>query len=182
MLPLLILDLDETLLHSTTEPPPGGHDFDDGAYFTRVRPHLREFLELVEPHYRLGIFTAAGLYYALDMLKGIRRTTRYPLDFDAFHAHLFDYRHCDKTQTPEGERVTKDLRHFLDNGYQPHRVIALDDKPEVYERHPRNVLAAPAWTGDPNDTFLRDIAPLLVELSAADDLPSALPELLRRTA
>lgn len=173
MLPLLVLDLDETLLHSTTSTPEAGCDFDNGAYHTRLRPHLREFLEKVDPHYRVAIYTAAGLFYALDMIKGIRRATRYPFEPDT----ILDYRHC----THEGDLLLKDLTHLEARGHDLRRAVALDDKPQGYALHPHNVLPAPAWTGDPDDTFLKDVTPTLLALAKAEDVTRLIPELRQRT-
>lgn len=144
--PLLVLDLDETLVHSTSEPVESP-DFSDGAYNTRLRPHLREFLQAVDPWWHLAIFTAAGQIYAQDMLAGIRAHTRFPLE----PLFVFDRRRC----TPRRDPETGDLHHLKDlekvrrKGFNLERVLVLDDKPAGLQRQRGNLLTAPALEGDP---------------------------------
>jgi len=165
--PLLVLDLDETLLHSTPEPITNA-DFTSSGYNTRLRPHLREFLEAVDPWWHLAIFTAAGQFYAQDMLEGIRRHTPFPLE----PLFLFDRRRCTPRQDPDTGNVTwlKDLKKVRRKGFNLDKVLVLDDRPAGLARHRGNLLRAPEWTGDPNDTFLLDVLPTLKRLSQADNI------------
>jgi RNA polymerase II subunit A small phosphatase-like protein len=82
---LLILDLDETLIHSETFPgsdylDEGTYDFsfaiDSGAwsssshhYYTRKRPFLDEFLEYAFSNFKVGVWTAADMDYASIILN-----------------------------------------------------------------------------------------------------------------
>lgn len=72
---LLILDMDETLLHSTDEYQLEGDydfkiEFDEGkiTYFVRKRPHLNEFLDFAFNNFKVAVWTAGGKDYAIEAL------------------------------------------------------------------------------------------------------------------
>lgn len=72
---LLILDMDETLLHSATEYQlEGDYDFKislgDGTYFVRKRPHLDKFLDYAFENFKVAIWTAGGEEYAKKAISG----------------------------------------------------------------------------------------------------------------
>jgi RNA polymerase II subunit A small phosphatase-like protein len=60
---LLILDLDETLVHASEEPLGRAHDFAVGPYFTYRRPHLAEFLIDCSVSFRLSVWSAGSEDY-----------------------------------------------------------------------------------------------------------------------
>ena len=62
--PLLILDLDETLLFSTEEDPGCGPVFRAGPYFTRLRPYLSDFIQTTSTAYDLAIWSSSSRDYA----------------------------------------------------------------------------------------------------------------------
>lgn len=166
--PLLILDLDDTLLHTSTVLPARTPDFSDGAYHTLLRPHLREFLLEAQKRWNLAVFTAGGQFYARDMIEGIRRTTRVPFELE----FVFDRRRCTpRTNFDTGEQVQlKDLKKVKRLGYRLERTLIIDDKPAGLARHRGNILRAPEWTGDPADTFLKDVLPLLEHLAQVENI------------
>lgn len=168
--PVLVLDLDETLLHSTIDPNTPA-DFTFGAYKTRLRPHLREFLQAIDPWWHVGIFTAAGHLYAQAMLEGIRAHAPFPLE----PVFVFDRRRCTPRQDPDTGETTwlKDLKKVRRRGFNLERVLVLDDRPAGLARHRGNLLHAPAWEGDPTDTFLLDVLPTLERLSGVENIRTA---------
>ena len=79
---LILLDLDETLIHSEEFPrlAPSMKDFDfkvsfesDNSfwYMTKKRPFLKEFLEFLFTNFDVGIWTASGEDYALKIIENI---------------------------------------------------------------------------------------------------------------
>jgi len=168
--PLLVLDLDETLLHSTPDPTADA-DFTFGAYKTRLRPHLREFLEAIDRQWHVGIFTAAGALYAQAMLEGIRAHAPFPLE----PVFVFDRRRCTPRQDPDTDETTwlKDLKKVRRRGFNLERVLVIDDRPAGLARHRGNLLHAPAWEGDPTDTFLLDVLPALERLATEGNVRTA---------
>lgn len=80
---LVILDIDETLIHSEWLPndslKENQYDFKfqlgdvdlDFSFFTIKRPYLKEFLDYVFDNFDVAIWTAASHDYATEILKGI---------------------------------------------------------------------------------------------------------------
>src|SRR5262245_59077006 len=61
---LVILDLDETLVHGTEHPLARPADLRVGPYFVYQRPHLTSFLSALRERCSLAIWTSAGRDYA----------------------------------------------------------------------------------------------------------------------
>ena len=100
--PLLVLDMDETLLHTDFTYDESRSDVeivDDAGirYYVRfgtnhqlkvnLRPHLAYFLDQTSRHYNLVLFTASEEHYASAVIKFFDPENRY------FCAHLFR-QHC----------------------------------------------------------------------------------------
>jgi hypothetical protein len=92
----LVLDLDETLVHSTLDGAPGS----EGAHFhfpvhfngaehmvhVRMRPHMRDFLERTSELFEVVVFTASQKVYAeklLNILDPHRRLVRHRIYRDS---------------------------------------------------------------------------------------------------
>ena len=62
--PLLILDLDETLVHAREAPLAHAPDFVVAPYALYRRPNVAAFLERTERHYELAVWTSSSPAYA----------------------------------------------------------------------------------------------------------------------
>lgn len=97
--PLLILDLDETLIHSSWFQFKKSDQLittvcdRDGNYFVYKRPHLEEFLDFCFQHFDVAIWTAASQYYAHRILALI--CDKRPLIF------IYTEKRCTKVRYPE---------------------------------------------------------------------------------
>lgn len=67
--PLLLLDLDETLLHATTQELPFPADFRVFHYHVYQRPGLAEFLRRVAEHFRVAVWSSASDDYVREIVK-----------------------------------------------------------------------------------------------------------------
>jgi RNA polymerase II subunit A small phosphatase-like protein len=166
----LVLDLDETLVHSSFEAPPPkpdgspGFDFsvtvriDGGEFVIYVckRPFVNEFLRDVVQHWETIIFTASLSKYAnlvMDVLEdqaGCR-----------CHGRLFR-EHCSLV---EGFYV-KDLSRL---GRDVAKTLIIDNSPNSFMFHSRNGIACYTWTFEAEDTELRDLLPFLGHSAQAVD-------------
>lgn len=72
--PLLILDLDETLIHATEEHLDIAHDFVVGPYFIYRRPYLEKFLYGAAELYRLAVWSSSSFLYFRTVVDRIRPT------------------------------------------------------------------------------------------------------------
>ena len=113
--PLLVLDLDETLIHKPVQGRVYREDASDlemkcfiekdpqGRYFTVYkRPYLQEFLQELAEQFTIYVFTASEQRYAAAIVNAIDPERKYI-------ARVFDRRFCCATQ---GGYLVKDLRIF----------------------------------------------------------------------
>ena len=165
---LLVLDLDETLVSSNSVLK-GRCDLilrnivmTDGAApqtcYVQYRPGLIAFLHETAGLFEICVFTAGTKPYADQILDRIDPSR-------TFIQHRLYRHHCDVNS--DGHLV-KDLSRL---GRDLSTVAIVDNTPEAFERHPRNGVAVPTWTGEPKDTFLmKTLMPWLRQLSRAVDV------------
>lgn len=173
---ILILDLDETLIHShhdgfprvPTFAPVGPPDFlvrmeierNPVRFFVYKRPHVDYFLDIVSQWYDLVIFTASMEIYGsavtdrLDNNRNIlsRRFYRQSCKFER------------GVYTKDLSAVNSDLS----------RVFILDNSPVAYQLFPNNAIPIKSWFSDPSDTCLLSLLPFLDALRFCRDVRSVL--------
>src|SRR5262245_22093175 len=69
---LLILDLDETLIHATEKRLDIVADFQFEKYYVHKRPFLKEFLTDISKHFTIGIWSSADDRYVEEIVKTIK--------------------------------------------------------------------------------------------------------------
>eukprot|EP00759_Apiculatamorpha_spiralis_P029139 PhF_6_TR31467/c2_g1_i6/m.46214 len=167
--PLLVLDIDETLVHSSFEPR-GNHDVVlkvmvngvEHSIYVNIRPGLREFLDHVSTMFEICVFTASTSLYAntlMDFLDPGRKMLG-PL-------RLFR-EHCTMTRG----MYVKDLSLL---GRPLDRIIIIDNSPAAYAFQPRNSIAIKSYFDDRTDRELVGLIPLLTRLGRCQG--SVYPEL-----
>ena len=174
----LVLDLDETLVHSNLEDEEGTPDFTFPVKFNneihavnvRVRPHLQEFIRCVSEKFEVVIFTASQKVYADKLLD--------QLDPDRiFFSHrLFR----DSCVLVEGNYL-KDLSIL---GRDLNRTIIIDNSPQAFGFQIENGIPIESWYDDPTDEHLLRLLPVLDILSGVSDVKPILDrtfELRKRT-
>jgi Dullard-like phosphatase family protein len=160
---VLVLDLDETLVHCSFHPP-DWHDFcislqmEENTFdvYVQKRPHVDEFLTEVMSDFYVVIFTASLAQYANPIIDQICPSLPQPQrmfrDSCTFYDGLF----------------VKDLTLFqvpLEN------VVIVDNNPCSFYLHPANAILSETWVGDKGDNQLTtDILPLLKRCKSADDV------------
>ncbi|XP_075188117.1 CTD nuclear envelope phosphatase 1 [Anomaloglossus baeobatrachus] len=172
---VLVLDLDETLIHShhdgvlrPTVRPGTPPDFilkvvidkHPVRFFVHKRPHVDFFLEVVSQWYELVVFTASMEIYGsavadkLDNNRGVLR-------------RRFYRQHC----TLELGSYIKDLSVVHSDLSS---VVILDNSPGAYRSHPDNAIPIKSWFSDPSDTALLNLLPMLDALRFTADVRSVL--------
>lgn len=156
--PLLVLDVDETLVHASFTPAKPFHvkitinvDGETGDIFVAYRPHLFTFLDAILPLFEVAIFTASQSCYADQLMDAIDPQGRLG------RLRLFR-EHCTEVN---GARV-KDLSLL---GRPLHRIALIDNSPVTYLFQPRNAIPILSWFDDPRDTELLKMLPMLRQLS-----------------
>jgi len=162
----LVLDLDETLLHSSFKPIVNADfvipvEIEDQVHQVYVlkRPGVDNFLEQTGKIFELVVFTASLSKYAdpvLDLLD-IHKVIRSRL----FREHCCNHK---------GNYV-KDLSKL---GRDLSKTIIIDNSAASYLFHPHNAIAVTTWFDDMNDSELLDLIPLLTDLDKCDDVVSCL--------
>lgn len=93
--PLLILDLDETLIHSDLDMKWSAHDFyikteDDSVIPINIRPYLFEFLEFCNINFDIIIYTASCKDYADPVIDFIEKEKSY-FKYRFYREHCISY-------------------------------------------------------------------------------------------
>mmetsp|Transcript_29445 Transcript_29445/g.67715 ORF Transcript_29445/g.67715 Transcript_29445/m.67715 type:complete len:568 (-) Transcript_29445:606-2309(-) len=156
----LVLDLDETLVHSSFRAVPGA-DFvipvqiEDVVHFVYVakRPGVDEFLLDMARYYEIVVYTASLNKYAdplLDLLDP-HRVIRYRLFRESCVYYEGNY-------VKDLSVLGRDLRHS----------IIVDNSPSSYIFHPENAIDCSSFIDDPKDRELDQIGHFCI---GAKDLP-----------
>uniref|UniRef100_L7M156 protein-serine/threonine phosphatase n=1 Tax=Rhipicephalus pulchellus TaxID=72859 RepID=L7M156_RHIPC len=162
----LIIDLDETLVHSSFKPISNA-DFVvpveiDGTVhqvYVLKRPYVDEFLQRVGDAYECVLFTASLAKYADPVADLLDK-------WGVFRARLFR----ESCVFYRGNYV-KDLGRL---GRDLHRVVIIDNSPASYIFHPDNAVPVGSWFDDMSDTELRDLMPFFDKLSRVEDVYTVL--------
>ncbi|CAI4045681.1 hypothetical protein SKDZ_12G0470 [Saccharomyces kudriavzevii ZP591] len=158
----LILDLDETLVHSSFKYLRSADfvlpvEIDDQVHNVYVikRPGVEEFLERVGKLFEVVVFTASVSRYG-DPLLDILDTNK------VIHHRLFR----EACYNYEGNYI-KNLSQI---GRPLSDIIILDNSPASYIFHPQHAIPISSWFSDTHDNELLDIIPLLEDLSVKTSL------------
>ena len=148
--PILILDLDETLIFSTRLPPSNEHfkiRIGRNIIYIQTRPGLNEFLQKIEKNYEIFFFTASTKDYANKIIDHISPNTD--------QSHRLFKENC---SFYKGYYV-KDLR-IIDRPLS--KSILIDDLSSSGLFQPKNMIKIRPFDGNNNDnTLLNELFPLL---------------------
>ena len=182
----LVLDLDETLVHSSFKYVKAA-DFVipveiDGivhSVYVLKRPGCDEFLKQVSKWYEVVIFTASVSRYGdplLDTLDGILKPNPVSkngsreLYNNTGERHMHQRLFRESCYNYEGNYV-KNLSQI---GRPLEDIIILDNSPASYIFHPQHAVPISSWFSDVHDNELLDILPLLKDLSGVVDVGKVL--------
>ena len=168
----LVLDLDETLVHSQF------FEFSIPSDITikieieqeiydihvLVRPGVEKFIEIMKDYFEIIIFTASISKYA-DILMNI-------IDPNNYCPYRLFREHCSYINNNYVKDLTKLGRNLKD-------IIIVDNSPLSYSFHPNNGLPILSWFDDYNDFELEKITPILIFLSMVDDVRQFIPKLVK---
>lgn len=161
--PLLVLDLDETLVHAEekAKPLPGrSPDFTTSDYVVYKRPHLDEFLSRMWKHYDIAVWSAAGTLYVNRVVEVIFADQRQPVFVfsGARSTRRFDH---DSHQ----EYYIKDLKKVRKRGFDKARMLIVDDLERNAQRNFGNAVYVREFNGELDDEELLLLADYLETLS-----------------
>lgn len=163
----LILDLDETLVHSTIQPVTHHHmvvevviDTAPCTFYVIKRPHVDTFLKKVAEWYDVIIFTASMRQYADPLIDQLDRR-------GLVKGRLFRESCLNK----DGNFI-KDLSLIKQDLTS---TIIIDNSPVAYSHNKENAVPIDNWLGDnPKDESLLNLLPFLNALRYTSDVRSIL--------
>lgn len=162
--PLLVLDLDETLLHASEVPLERPADFEVFRYWIYRRPNAEGFLRHAARSFRLGVWTSSGRDYAQAVCDavvpaGVR------LEF------LWANDRCTMRRDFESDAwiQAKPMSKLRRRGWDLRRLLVIDDSPEKHRQNYGNLVRVLPYEGDPADDELRHLAAYLDHLRDAPD-------------
>jgi TFIIF-interacting CTD phosphatase-like protein len=162
---LLILDLDETLIHASKNQLPVIEDFMLDAYYVHKRPYLDQFLVDISQHYSIGIWSSADDAYVEEMVNRVKPPSltleilwgrsRCSLKRDLAHDTYYFEKRLDKLKK---------------TGFKPDQVIIVDDSPEKSRANYGNVIYIKEFTGNRNDRELLHLYDYLLTLKSVENI------------
>lgn len=170
---VLILDMDETLIHSSNFPPHPKIEYfvisdksTDTQFYVFKRPGLDEFMEFVQKHFDVFIFTYGEKQYADPILDKIVPS------IDKNHRLYRDL--CELSSGS----VKKDLAMFKTS---EKNIILVDDNSAQINFNPSNTIKIKRWNGVPNDRALIDWLPgILKKCLTAEDVRTVISEIKKK--
>ncbi|MBA0839530.1 hypothetical protein Goarm_005242 [Gossypium armourianum] len=146
----IVLDLDETLVHSSPDPPPKMYDFVvrpsiDGQimkFYVLKRPGVDSFLEEISKKHEVVVFTAGLEQYASQVLD--------KLDPKGLISYRLYRDSCKEME----EKMVKDLSEM---GRDLGKVVIVDDNPNAYTLQPKNAIPIPPFVEDGEDRELEKL-------------------------
>ena len=175
----LILDLDETLVHSSFYPFNSDDEenkstsdifftilFNKKYYdvYVLLRPYFNEFIEKMDKIFNIYIFTASIKEYAEPLLIKLDKK-------NIIKKKLFR----ESCTLSEDKKYIKDLNTLNEN---LKNVILLDNNPNSYRYNKCNGLPIKTWHFEQSDKELIKIIPFLTFLSTVDDVREYIPNVV----
>jgi len=158
----LVLDLDETLVHSSFKPTssvdmivPFEIEGKDHCVFVGKRPGVDQFLAHIAHKFEVVIFTASVSKYADPLIDKLD-------SYSVVSSRLFR-----ESCVQHGGSYVKDLTKL---GRELSQTMIIDNSPNSYKFQPENAIPIRSWFDDPEDNELIKLLPILDQLAKAKDV------------
>lgn len=173
----LILDLDETLIHSLSKGSPRSLNGNNSniieiklnniatLYHVHKRPYCDYFLKEISKWFDLEIFTASVKEYADPIIDWLESELLFDSNNKVFKKRYYR-NHCTYRN---GVGYIKDLSKYFQTD-DLRNVIILDNSPVSYALHGDNAVMIEGWINDQNDKDLLNLLPMLHSLSLCIDV------------
>ncbi|KMS96640.1 hypothetical protein BVRB_8g201030 [Beta vulgaris subsp. vulgaris] len=170
----IFLDLDETLIHSSADPPAKNFDFvvrptidgDTMNFYVLKRPGVDQFLEFLSSKFEIVVFTAGLREYASLVLD--------ILDKNKVINHRL-YR--DSCRELDGKYV-KDLAHM---GRDLWKIVLIDDNPNSFSFQPENAIQIKPFIDDSQDNELSKLIQFFQGWEGVTDIRDAVKEFTKES-
>lgn len=149
---LLILDLDETLIHATSTPLNLKPDFVFDQYQVYKRPYLMKFIESASNDFDLAIWSSATDVYVQTIVELLELEH---IDFK----FIWGRSKCTIKRNLELDRYVyeKRLKKVKKLGYSLEHILIVDNSPEKISENYGNAIYIQSFEGNPNDQELQKL-------------------------
>ncbi|KAL7716433.1 Mitochondrial import inner membrane translocase subunit TIM50 [Entamoeba marina] len=156
----VVLDLDETLIHTHLQPFNVSSDhftitIDGNDYLVSIRPHVRYFLKSLSKKYEVVLFTAGTERYANQIIEELERD-------ENFFTHKLYQNSCKNK-----------FGHLLKNasklGRDLKKVVCVDDNHYAW-KSTENLITCKRYNGGDEDSELIQILQKIEEITKGDDI------------
>lgn len=171
--PLLILDLDETLIYSTYSKEEIHSQYDfiiDNTYYVKKRPYVEQFIKEISEHFDLAVWTAATRDYAQIIVNELFEKQNLPLKF--FHSR----ERCverENTRSMYDSYMTKyyikDLKK-IKKYFDLDKVLFVDDLTVSLQRNYGNLIKIAPFQGENDDKHLLLLKDYLISIKDEENL------------
>lgn len=164
--PLLILDLDETLIHAVDDPLEFSPDFSVERYLVYQRPYVMEFLTICATVFDIAVWSSGSSKYVNAIVDAL-----FPEEKPVF---IWSRDRCAERRDPETDSTffKKDLKKVARRGYSLSRTVIVEDDPRNVLGQYGNAVYIKPFRGNPKDNELEKLLPLLLKLANSSDIRS----------
>lgn len=162
---LIILDLDETLIHATEKKLNKKEDFKIFNYFVYNRPHLVFFLQELSKHFKMGIWSSGSDDY---VQKIINKITPKDIQFEI----VWGRSRCSIKRDFESQDYCyeKRLDKLKRKGFKLEKILLIDDSPEKAKKNYGNAIYIKEFIDDNRDNELLKLLKYLISLKNVENI------------
>jgi carboxy-terminal domain RNA polymerase II polypeptide A small phosphatase len=162
---LLILDLDETLIHATEKELQFSYDFKFDKYYVHKRPYLEKFLIDISKHFSIGIWSSADDNYVTEIVKSIK-PENVELEIIWGRSRCSIKRDYDLDTYIFEKRLDK----LKKKGFRLEQIIIVDDTPEKSRTNYGNAIYIQEFSGNTIDEELKHLHDYLLTLKNVENI------------
>lgn len=162
--PLLIFDLDETLIHATEKVIRNPADLEYDKYQVYIRPYCKSVLNALAGHFNLAIWSSAGDEYVAYLAEQIRPDS---VNF----TFVWGYSRCTVKYDLNICRhyALKNLKKVKRKGYSLSKMLIVDNTPAKVQANYGNAIYIKDFEGDEADTELLRLKDYLLSIRSTPD-------------
>src|SRR5579885_1234125 len=160
---LVILDLDETLIHSRRSPLDRSPDILLEPLSIYVRPYAKDLIEAIDRNFQIGVWSAGSPLYVDTVVQQMFPESISPL-------FVWNRDHCTQKLEffPFQILFLKDLNKTKEFGFDLSRVIIIEDDPVKVRHFSENALIVERYFGEDDDDHLNNLVDFFKELNGED--------------
>lgn len=162
---LIILDLDETLIHATESQLTIPYAFKFDNYFVYERPNLRQFLTNLSKKFSIGIWSSASDDYVNEIVRHIK-----PPEVDFVVVWGRSKCTVKRDLTFDTYCFEKRLDKLKKKGFRLEQILVVDDSPLKSRTNYGNAIYIKEFTGDTSDTELHFLYEYLLTLATVGNV------------